>query len=79
MQRFRNILYVADSSGGVLKAFHHAVGLAERNGARLTVIRVTERMPAHLTRLMPHMLRQIQVKEPEAALHRLSANRVPGA
>ncbi len=72
MKRFKNILYVADSSGGVLKALHHAVGLAERNGARLTVIRVMERIPPHLTRLMPRMLRQIRIREPEAALDRLS-------
>ncbi|MCP3978988.1 MAG: universal stress protein [bacterium] len=72
MKRFKNILYVADSSGDVLKAFRHAVGLAERNSARLTVIRVMERTPPHLTRLMPHMLRQIRAREPEAALGRLS-------
>jgi universal stress protein E len=72
MKRFRNILYVADSSGVVHKAFHHAVGLAERNSARLTVIRVMERIPAHLKRLMPHGLRRIRVREPEAALDRLS-------
>jgi len=72
MKRFKNILFVADSSSSVLEAFQHAVRLAERNGARLTVIRVTERIPPHLTRLMPHMLRQIRVREPEAALGGLS-------
>ena len=72
MNRFTNILYVADSSGVVLKAFRHAVGLAERNNARLTVILVMERIPPYLTRLMPHMLRQVRIEEPESALDRLS-------
>ncbi len=71
MKRFKNILYVADSSGIVLRAFHHAVGLAERNDARLTVILVMERMPAYLTRLTPHLLRQARARELQDALDRL--------
>lgn len=71
MKRFKNILYVADSSGVVLKAFHHAVRLAERNNARLTVVIVMERIPPYLTRLTPHMLRQLRIKELQAALDRL--------
>ena len=72
MKRFKNILYVADSSGVVLKAFHHAVGLAERNNARLTVVIVMERIPPCLTRLTRHMLGQIRIKELQAALDRLA-------
>ena len=70
--RFKNILYVADPSEEDLKAFHHAVGLAERNNAWLTVILVAERMPHYLTRLAPHMLPQIQIEELMAGLDRLS-------
>ena len=72
MKRFKNILYVADSSGIPLKAFHHAVGLAERNGARLTAVVVMEPIPAYLTRLMPHALREARIKELQAALDRLA-------
>jgi len=71
MKRFKNILYVAES-GVALKAFHHAVDLAERNNARLTVILVMERIPLYLNRLTPHLLRQIRTKELRAALDRLS-------
>jgi nucleotide-binding universal stress UspA family protein len=71
MKRFKNILYVADSSGVALKAFHHAVGLAERNNAPLAVVIVMERIPPYLTRLTPHMLRQVRIKELHAALDRL--------
>lgn len=71
MKRFRNILYVVDSSGLVLQAFHHAVGLAERNNARLTVVMVLERVPPYLTRLAPHKLRQVRIKELQATLDRL--------
>ena len=73
MKRFKNILYVADSSGVILNAFHHAVGLAERNKARLTVVLVMERIPPYLTQLTPHPLRQIRTKELQAALDRLVA------
>ncbi|NIA67412.1 universal stress protein [Pelagibius litoralis] len=73
MKRFKNILYVADSSGIVLQAFHHAVGLAERNKARLTVILVMERIPAYLTRLTSPTLREAQVKELQATVERLAA------
>ena len=71
MKRFENILFVAESRV-VLKVFHHAVALAERNDARLTVILVMERIPPYLTRLMPHMLREVRIKEAKAALDRLS-------
>ena len=71
MKRFKNILYVADSSGVVLKAFHHAVRLAERNNAQLTVVVVMERIPPYLTRLTPHMFRQARIKEFRASLNRL--------
>lgn len=71
MKRFRNILYVAHPSGVVLKAFHHAVGLAERNDARLTVLQVIEKIPPYLNRLTPFMLRQIRLEEHKAALNRL--------
>jgi len=54
-----------------LKAFHHGVGLAERNNARLSVVIVLERIPHHLTRLTSHMLRQMRIKELQAALDRL--------
>jgi hypothetical protein len=59
-------------SGVVLNALHHAVGLAERHNARLMVVLVMERMPPHLTRLTLHTLRPIRIKEPTAALDRLS-------
>ena len=72
MKRFKNILYVADSSGVVLRAFHHAVGLAERNQAKLTVVVVMEPIPPYLTRLTPHILRQNEMKDLKAALDRLS-------
>lgn len=71
MKRFKNIIYVADTSGLVLQAFHRAVDLAVRNEARLTVIMVMERIPPYLTRLTPHMLRRIQLEERKAALNRL--------
>ena len=71
MKRFKNILYVADSSGIVLKAFHHAVDLAVRNDARLTVILVMERIPPYLTRLTPYLLQQARIEELEAALDKL--------
>ena len=72
MKRFKNILYVADSEGIDRKAFHHAVGLAERNKARLTVILVMERMPPYLTGQTPRLLQQVRIKELRAALDRLS-------
>lgn len=72
MKRFKNILYVTDSSGVIPKPFHHAVDLAERNRAQLTVILVMERIPPYLTRLTPHMFRQVRIKEQEKALDRLS-------
>lgn len=71
MKRFRNILYVADPSGLILRAFYHAVGLAERNNARLTVVMLLERMPPYLARLAPHKLRQIRIKELQVALNHL--------
>ena len=71
MRRFKNILYVADSSGIVLRAFHHAVGLAERNNARLTVVVTMERIPPYLNKLAPHMLQQARIRETKAALDRL--------
>lgn len=72
MRRFKNILYVADSSGVVLKAFHHAVGLAERNDARLTAVVVMEPIPPYLTRLTPQMFRHARVTELQAALDKLA-------
>lgn len=71
MKRFKNILYVAHPSGIILKAFHHAVGLAERNEARLTILQVIERIPPYLNRLTPLLLRQIRLEEQKAALDRL--------
>ncbi|MEX2630345.1 MAG: universal stress protein [Tistlia sp.] len=73
MKRFKNILYVADPSGLVLQAFHHAVGLAERNNARLTVVMVLEHLPSYLMRPAPDKLRQVQRNELQAALDRLCA------
>ncbi len=73
MKRFKNILYVADSSGVVLKAFHHAVGLAVRNNARLTAVLVMETMPPHLVRLTTRPLQQIRTEELQAALDKLVA------
>jgi len=73
VKRFKNILYVADSSGVVLKAFHHAVDVAERNDARLTALMVIERIPPYLTRLTPYMLQQKRMEEQLAALDRLCA------
>ena len=72
MKRFKNVLYVANSSDVILTAFRHAVGLAERNNARLTVIQVMERIPAYLTRLTPHTLQQVRMKEPRGGLAKLS-------
>lgn len=71
MKRFENILYVANSSGVIPESFQHAVGLAERNNARLTVILVMERIPPYLTRLMPHMFPQVRIEELKAALDKL--------
>ena len=73
MKRFKNILYVADSAGVVLRAFHHAVGLAERNKARLTVILVMERTPSHLPGRAPKKLLEARTKELQAALDNLAA------
>ncbi|MCH7817759.1 MAG: universal stress protein [Proteobacteria bacterium] len=52
MKRFKNILYVTESVV-VVNAFQHAVDLAERNNARLTVVTVLESIPPYLTRLHP--------------------------
>lgn len=71
MKRFKNILYVAHPSGVVLEAFHHAVGIAERNDARLTVIQVIENIPPYLNRLTPFMFRQVRLEKEQAALNRL--------
>ncbi|MEH6823580.1 MAG: hypothetical protein V7629_06705 [Motiliproteus sp.] len=71
MKRFKNILYVTDSSGVVLKAFHHVCGLAERNNARLAVVLLMEPIPPYLTRLTPHRFRQVRNKETKAPLDRL--------
>lgn len=71
MKRFKNILYVADSSGVVLNAFHHAVGLAERNNARLTVIFVVKKIPSYRSQVKQQALRQIVIKKLEASLERL--------
>lgn len=70
MKRFKNILYAAES-GIVPKAFHNAISLAVKNNARLTVILVLEPIPPYLNRLTPQMLRQVRIKETEAALDRL--------
>ena len=72
MKRFKNILYVADASGEVLGAFHHAVGLADRNAARLTVILVMEHDPSSLTRRSPLKLRDLRMEALQAALDRHS-------
>lgn len=71
MKRFKNILYVAESRGVVHAAFHHAVALAQRNQARLTVIVVMEQIPDYLTRLTPRMFLKAQTKEFQAALDSL--------
>jgi nucleotide-binding universal stress UspA family protein len=42
MRRFRNILFLADSDEGSVTALGRALRLAERNGARLTVMDVLE-------------------------------------
>lgn len=68
MKRFKIILYVANPSGVILKAFHHAVDLAERNNARLTVIFVMETIPPYIARMTPHKLRQMKMDELDAAL-----------
>lgn len=70
MQRFRNILYAAET-GLVSNAFRHAVDIAERNGARLTAISVMDPIPPYLNRLTPQMLRQVRIEETEAALKNL--------
>ena len=72
MKRFKNVLYVAHSSGVVLKAFQQAVDLAERNNARLTVIFVMETIPSHSTEITPQMLRQVRMEELEASLEKLT-------
>lgn len=73
MKRFKNILYVANSEELVHSAFHQAVGLAERNDARLTVLMVTEPIPPYLTRLTPHVLRHLRNEEQLAELQKLCA------
>ncbi|WP_422367129.1 universal stress protein [Pelagibius sp.] len=73
MKRFKNILYVADSSGIVPPAFHHAVALAERNGARLTVILVMEKVPTYLSRLTSPLLWQARIEQLQASVDRLTA------
>ena len=70
MKRFKNILYVAES-GVIVKAFHHAVHLAETNNARLTLLMVMEPIPRYLNRLTPRMLKQARIRETEEALERL--------
>lgn len=73
MKRFNNILFVADSSSISTQAFHRAVDLAERNGARLTVLVAMEQLPVYLTRLTPHILRQLRLEEQKEALDKLCA------
>ena len=73
MKRFKNILYVADSSGVVLKAFHHAVDLAARNQARLTVVLAIEPMPSYVARLAPQELRATRLEKLQASLDSLVA------
>jgi len=71
MKRFKNILYVAHPSGVETKAFHHAVGLAERNNAHLTIIHVIEKIPPYLNRLTPFMFRQVRLERQREALDQL--------
>ncbi len=71
MKRFKNILYVAGFSGIILKAFHHAVGLAERNNAQLTVILAIENIPPYLAQQTPHKLRKARIDELKGALDKL--------
>ncbi|MCG8354550.1 MAG: universal stress protein [Kiloniellales bacterium] len=74
MKRFKNILYVADPCEAVPAAFRQAIGLAERNRARLTVILVTEGLPPYLSRMAPERLRNVRTAELQAALDRLAAS-----
>jgi len=67
MRRFKNILYVAESSL-VPNAFDQAVDLADGNGARLTVILVLETIPSYLTQQAAQTMRQARIAEQNAAL-----------
>lgn len=70
MDRFRNILYVADMEL-THEAFEHAVALAERNDAQLTVMVVTEEMIPNLPRRMAEKLREMQNEEQSETLKKL--------
>ncbi len=71
MKQFKNILYVAHPSGATQSSFEHAIKLAERNDARLTVIQIIEKIPSYILRLSPHNLRQIRLDEASVALKKL--------
>ncbi|HKL78543.1 MAG TPA: universal stress protein [Gammaproteobacteria bacterium] len=52
MERFKKILFFADPQGTNDTALNRAVDLAERQGARLTVVDVVEAVPAEVGRLL---------------------------
>jgi len=75
MQRFKQILYVAQGTAAEQAALGRAVALAERNGARLTVTRVVTpppRLPAYGSGITPSKLHGLIAKEAEVDLERLT-------
>ena len=55
MQRFKNILFVTDAITGKEEPLERAVTLARRNGARVTVIDVVEKLSRDTQMLIPSM------------------------
>lgn len=71
MQRFRNILYVTDTSLKDTAALDQAVDLAERNGAELTIVEVMDRLSVLTTRQTASIIRRVRVRERKAELAEL--------
>jgi len=77
MKRFENILLVTAERSGERATLTRAAGLAQRNGARLTLVEVTEHFPHEMQKLgaadRPIDLMKLVVKDRRERLERLAA------
>lgn len=77
MTRFRDILFCTERGGPDRAAFELALGLAGRNGGRLTVLTVVDELPRDLLRLAAAMpsgaLQDLAVREARELLERAIA------
>jgi len=72
MKRFKNILFCTDGRLGSRLALDRAVGLANRNQGRLTVLNVVEELPRELSRIAAGMpLENLQSMATQEARERL--------